>query len=129
MAILDIFKGKKEKERFEKKRAVKAEPEPKKETKETPPKVPVSVFIIGSHVTEKATTLGEKNVYVFKVKRDANKVLIGKEIKRLYNVKPVKINIINIPDKKIFMRGKYGTKRGYRKAMVYLKKGDKIAEK
>lgn len=82
--------------------------------------------IIKPRQTEKAVILKEKNVYVFDVEKTANKSEIKKEIKRLYKVEPVKVNIaINSP-KKVFVRGRIGTKGGVKKAYVYLKKGDKI---
>jgi ribosomal protein L23 len=34
--------------------------------------------------------------------------------------------MVNIPKKNVFVRGKWGTKGGGKKAYVYLKKGDKI---
>jgi ribosomal protein L23 len=47
-------------------------------------------------------------------------------VKELYKVTPVKVNIINLPAKIVFTRGKSGRKAGVKKAVVYLKKGDKI---
>jgi large subunit ribosomal protein L23 len=78
-------------------------------------------------ITEKsgiqAETLG---VYTFEVTEKANKKNIAKAIKELYKVTPVKVNIINLPAKIVFTRGKTGRKSGVKKAIVYLKKGDKI---
>ncbi|MEI6190984.1 MAG: 50S ribosomal protein L23 [bacterium] len=78
-------------------------------------------------ITEKsgiqAETLG---VYTFEVTDKANKKNIAKAIKELYKVTPVKVNITNLPAKKVFSRGKVGRKSGVKKAIVYLKKGDKI---
>ena len=51
---------------------------------------------------------------------------IAKAVAEIYKVVPVKVNIINLPAKKVFARGKAGRKSGVRKASVYLKKGDKI---
>ncbi len=65
-------------------------------------------------------------VYTFEVTAEANKKNIAKAVKELYKVTPVKVNITNLPAKKIFSRGKIGRKSGVRKAVVYLKKGDKI---
>ena len=78
-------------------------------------------------ITEKsgvqAETLG---VYTFEVTAKANKKNIAKAIKELYKVTPVKVNITHLPAKVVFSRGKTGRKSGVKKAVVYLKKGDKI---
>ncbi len=49
-----------------------------------------------------------------------------KEIEKLYKVKPVKVNVLRIPRKNTSLRGKPSTHGGGRKAVVYLKEGDKI---
>lgn len=85
-----------------------------------------SNIIIKPHITEKSNFLNEAGVYVFKVSDDSNKIMITSAIKELYKVKPVKVNIINIPPSRIFLRGKRGTTPGFKKAIVYLKKGEKI---
>ena len=65
-------------------------------------------------------------VYTFEVTDKANKKNIAKAVKELYKVTPVKVNITKLPSKKVFSRGKVGRKSGVKKAIVYLKKGDKI---
>jgi len=77
-------------------------------------------------VTEKAGVLSESNVYTFEVSPNANKFTIAKAIKELYKVTPRKINIINLPRRSVFVRGKFGVQAGVKKAMVSLNKGDKI---
>ena len=77
-------------------------------------------------ITEKASFHAEQNVYTFNVSDSANKTEIKKAIFQIYKVKPVKVNILIVPEKEIFVRGKKGTKQGGKKALVYLKKGDKI---
>lgn len=87
-----------------------------------------SSVLIQPRITEKATIQSEKGVYVFEVNKNSTKKEIGSAIKHYYNVTPIKINIIKIPEKKISskIRGRKGIKRGGKKAYVYLKKGDKI---
>ena len=80
------------------------------------------------HFTEKSVNMGEKNVYTFEVKRDATKFQVRDAVKALYNVTPVKVNIVN---KRPALRPKGSTNRmvkvpGMKKAYVYLKKGDTI---
>ena len=81
----------------------------------------------GPRITEKAAIGADKNgVYVFEVTSDATKKSIADSVKGSYKVTPVKVRTANIPEKKVFVRGKRGVKTGGRKAYVYLKKGDKI---
>ena len=140
MAIFDVFKKEKEKERFEKNRKGKSdlgnEGAGKVEKKaETLKKASVSASakkgslpekLSSPHITEKAASLGEKGVYVFKIGRNTNKITIKQEVKKAYGVVPEKVNITNSPSKKRFIRGRRGVKPGFKKAVVYLKKGDKI---
>ena len=83
-------------------------------------------IIKNPRVTEKASFSFEQNVYTFDVAPSANKTEIKKAIFTLYKVKPVKVNVLTIPRKNIMSKGKAGVKGGGRKALVYLKKGDKI---
>ena len=77
-------------------------------------------------VTEKASGAFEQNIYTFNVAADANKKEIKKAIFALYKVNPVKINILKVPYKNIISKGKKGVRGGGKKAVVYLKKEDKI---
>ncbi len=84
-------------------------------------------LILGVRVTEKAALASEKGAYTFNVAPHATKNEIKKAIKMLYGVTPMKVSVIQITKKVVFIRGKMGTKAGGKKAVVYLKKGDKIA--
>ena len=80
-------------------------------------------------VTEKATLLAErsdKKAYTFEIDAHANKAEVAIAIKKLFGVTPAKIAITINPRKAVFVRGKAGFKGGVKKAVVYLKKGDKI---
>lgn len=80
-------------------------------------------------ITEKATVLASREgslVYTFEVPPAATKKQVADAIVAYYKVKPVKVNIVNLPAKKVFVRGRLGTKTGVKKALVYLKKGDSI---
>lgn len=96
----------------------------KEETKETEKKTIPSGLV--PHITEKASLLGENNGYVFKVGPEFNKIMVRQAVKKQYNVEPTKIRIINIPGKMVFIRRRQAQKAGYKKAIVYLKKGEKI---
>ncbi len=84
------------------------------------------IVLRGPRITEKATIVAEQNVYTFNVAPTTTKPEIAKAIKALYDVTPVKIAVVNRGPRKVFVKGKLGTKSGVKKAMVYLKKGDKI---
>ncbi|MCM8777436.1 MAG: 50S ribosomal protein L23 [Candidatus Omnitrophica bacterium] len=79
-------------------------------------------------VTEKATEAIADNKYTFKVDKRARKTQIKEAIEEIYNVKVEKINIVNMhPKKKNYRFRIEGYKSGYKKAIVTLKEGDKIA--
>lgn len=84
--------------------------------------------IISPRITEKAVSLGEKNVYAFNVRKDATKFLVRDAIKALYGLTPVKVNIVNKKPAVRFSgsRQKAVKVSGHKKAYVYLKKGDTI---
>jgi len=89
--------------------------------------VDYSSILINPRITEKAAIIAEEgNIYTFNVHPDANKKEVAKAIETIYKVKPVKVNIGQIKRKKVISRGKVGMKAGGKKAMVYLKEGDKI---
>ena len=78
-------------------------------------------------ITEQSTKLIEgQNKYTFKVDRKANKVEIKKAIEKIFNVKVLSVNTVNVLPK--FKRmGKYeGYKSAYKKAIVKLEEGQKI---
>ena len=84
-------------------------------------------IIIRPRITEKSGIMSENSsVYTFEVRKNANKPMIAQEIKALYKVTPTKVRIINLPAKRVLVRGKRGTSNAVKKAMVYLKKGEKI---
>lgn len=82
--------------------------------------------ILRPHITEKATFSAEKSVYVFEVAPDSTKSSIKKSFQSKYKVNPIKISTVTIPAKNVFVRGKRGKKSGYKKAYVYLAKGQKL---
>lgn len=83
-------------------------------------------ILIKPRITEKATIKSESSVYTFEIAKDATKSQVEKAFIEKYKLSPVKISTVTIPAKNVFVRGKRGKKSGYKKAYVYLKKGDKI---
>jgi large subunit ribosomal protein L23 len=89
----------------------------------------VREVLIRPRITEKATDLSEKNIYVFEVAKSANKLTVRQAIEKRYKVKPVKVTISNTTPKtsKNPRTGRVQAKTfAVKKAMVFLKKGDKI---
>lgn len=89
--------------------------------------VEVSKVIIAPRMTEKASAQSSANAYTFVVRKDATKSAVISEIKKEYKVTPRAVNITNMPRKNTFIRGRFGTQAGIKKAIVFLKKGDTIA--
>jgi large subunit ribosomal protein L23 len=86
-----------------------------------------SDIILRPRITEKSGIMSEAlNVYTFEVSKNATKQTVAKAIKALYKVTPEKVRVVNLPAKNIVVRGKKGTQSAVKKALVYLKKGDKI---
>jgi len=83
-------------------------------------------ILISPRITEKATAISQKNQYVFKVFPKANKTEIKKAIEDLYKVEVLDVKIINVPAKRRRLGRISGWKKGYKKAIVKIKKGQKI---
>jgi len=79
-------------------------------------------------LTEKAALLTEKfNKYVFRVAPHANKVQIKTAIEKLFGKKVADVNTSNYDGKKKRQRtANYGRTAHWKKAIVTLKKGEKI---
>jgi large subunit ribosomal protein L23 len=79
-------------------------------------------------LTEKATLLAEThNKYVFRVRPSANKTQIKHAIEKLFKKTVVAVNTCNYAGKKKRERtAAFGRKSDWKKAIVTLKKGDKI---
>ena len=82
--------------------------------------------IISPLVTEKSTSLSEQNKIVFKVPAKANKKNLKNNIEKIFKVNVTKINIINKKNRTKFTRGRTVKIKGYKKAIVTLKKGQSI---
>ena len=82
--------------------------------------------IISPNITEKATSLSEFNKIVFKVSKKSNKKSIKKSIEKIFKVNVTKINIINKKTLIKITRGKKVKQKGFKKAIITLKKGQNI---
>ncbi|MEK7185525.1 MAG: 50S ribosomal protein L23 [Patescibacteria group bacterium] len=130
-----LFKSKKE-TKAPKEKKVPVENAVLKNSDSTGPKNPAGDFtlvLLNPRITEKATMLAQGGedgkaapVYTFDVHSSATKISIAKAVQDVYNVKPSKVRVVQVPAKKVFSRGKAGVKKGGKKAYVYLKAGEKI---
>ncbi|NCF75113.1 MAG: 50S ribosomal protein L23 [Xanthomonadaceae bacterium] len=77
-------------------------------------------------ITEKITSLGVFNQYVFAVSTKANKIDIKKAIQEVYGIKPISVNIINMRGRKVRSGKVSGETKKWKKAIITLKKGEKI---
>ena len=77
-------------------------------------------------VTEKSTNLSEQNKVVFKVPRVATKNNLKKNIEKIFKVNVIKINIINKQNRTKITRGRKVKVKGFKKAIITLKKGQSI---
>lgn len=70
-------------------------------------------------ITEKSTTLQEYNQYVFEVDKDANKIQICKAMELAFPGRKVsKVRTINSKSLKRRFRGKFGTSKATKKAII-----------
>ena len=82
--------------------------------------------IIAPIVTEKSTNISEQNKVVFKVPAKANKKNLKKSIEKIFKVNVTKVNIINKKNRTKMIRGRKIKVKGYKKAIITLKKGQNI---
>ena len=82
--------------------------------------------IISPLVTEKSTNLSDQNKIIFKVNTGANKKNLKKNIEKIFKVNVIKVNIINKKTRIKVTRGKKVRVKGFKKAIITLKKGQYI---
>ena len=82
--------------------------------------------IISPVITEKSSNMSAQNKVVFKVREDANKKTLKKNIEKIFKVNVTKINIINKQNRTKVTRGRKVKVSGFKKAIVTLKKGQSI---
>ena len=82
--------------------------------------------ILSPIVTEKSTNLSEQNKITFKVHKNANKKNLKANIEKIFKVNVTKVNIVNKKTRLKTTRGKKVKVRGFKKAIITLKKGQNI---
>lgn len=86
-------------------------------------------IIVAPMITEKTgIQMQSNNTYTFKVSMNANKIEIKKAIETIFSVKVLNVNTITMMGKPKRL-GRYNGKRpDWKKAIVTLRAGDKIAD-
>jgi len=88
--------------------------------------IKIPSVLVQPRISEKAGHLTSLNKYVFKVKPQANKIEVKKAIETFYKVKVLQVNMIRNQGKNRNFGRTSGKTSGFKKAIVTLKKGDKI---
>ncbi len=78
-------------------------------------------------ITEKTTVLQSHNKYAFEVARGANKNEIKEAVEKAFNVTVTAVNVLTVHAKRRRAGKKFIVTSPWRKALVTLKPGDKIA--
>lgn len=86
----------------------------------------VNEVLIKPVITEKTTLLQEENKYVFKVDKRASKNSVKDAIFKIFDKKPIKVNIVNVDQKLKGIRHRNGVSPSWKKAIVTFKEGDSI---
>ncbi|PIP21703.1 MAG: 50S ribosomal protein L23 [Candidatus Nealsonbacteria bacterium CG23_combo_of_CG06-09_8_20_14_all_40_13] len=86
----------------------------------------LSQIILKPVITEKSLDMTGSAKYIFLIDKNTNRSETSKAIKDLYNVDAIKVNIINVIGKTKKVRGHFGKEKNFKKAIVTLKKGQKI---
>lgn len=84
--------------------------------------------IIGPHVSEKTTLMGENvNQYAFRVAKDATKLEIKEAVESIFNVVVDDLQVLNVKGKvKKNVKGRTRRKLSWKKAYVRLETGHEI---
>ena len=83
--------------------------------------------IVRPIITERTSSLMEMGQYTFEVLPKANKIEIRKAVEEVFNVKVVSVNTITVHAKPKRMGMYMGKTRSWKKAIVTLAEGEKIA--
>lgn len=86
------------------------------------------MILIKPIVSEKSISATENGKYLFSVAKSSNKHTIKKSVEENYKVNVIKVNIMTVKPEEKIVKGKYKAKiKGWKKAIVTVKKGQKIS--
>jgi len=77
-------------------------------------------------ITEKATVASEMGKFSFEVAASADKTTVKKAVEAIFEVSVEQVNISNSQGKRKMFKGREGFRKGRKKAIVTLKKGQTI---
>ncbi len=83
-------------------------------------------IIIAPVITEKSNRFKEKKKYIFRIDTRANKLMVKRALKELFNVHCLSCQVMIVKAKPKRVRYKKGYTGTWKKAIVTLKPGDKI---
>ena len=78
-------------------------------------------------ITEKNTALQAENKYAFEVAGEANKLQVKQAVEKAFKVNVTAVNIMTVPGKTRRIGRRQVLTQSWKKAIVTLKPGDKIA--
>jgi large subunit ribosomal protein L23 len=84
-------------------------------------------ILIEPVLTEKSNVAREAGHYAFKVDPRADKRMVMEAVRRMFNVNPISCNIVNVKSKPKRLRNRPGRTATWKKAIVRLSAGEKIA--
>jgi large subunit ribosomal protein L23 len=82
--------------------------------------------ILAPCISEKTTSLGVNNQYVFRVRTDATNIQIAGAVKLLFSVDVDAVRVINVKGKTRKFGGIQGRRKDWKKAYVTVKQGQAI---
>jgi large subunit ribosomal protein L23 len=94
-----------------------------KKVAKTVSKPVAKVVLLQPIITEKSTANG---TYVFKVSKAATKNEVRKAFQAKYGKQPRKVNVVNVMGKTKFRGNQTGKRADWKKAVVYLTKGESV---
>ena len=84
-------------------------------------------ILIAPVLTEKSNVARDGGHYAFKVDARADKRQVMEAVRRMFNVNPVACNVLTVKAKPKRLRGRPGKTATWKKAIVKLSPGEKIA--
>jgi large subunit ribosomal protein L23 len=83
--------------------------------------------LIGPHVSEKSTAVGERhNQFVFRVRRDSTKHEVRRAVEMMFGVTVTGVQMVNCRGKLKRFGGSLGRRQSWKKAYVSLAEGQDI---
>ncbi len=83
-------------------------------------------ILLAPVVSEKSYTLIEQNKYSFRVHPDAHKTQVRQAVEELFDVHVERVNVVQVRSKPKRRGLQRGTRPGWKKAIVKLRRGETI---